>query len=63
MSAPAHLLIGLSGQWSVRSPLLNNVPLVPLQGIYVAGRHEPMDLSLTSPGSELVSITIEPVDH
>jgi environmental stress-induced protein Ves len=62
-SAPIHLLIGLSGQWSVRSALLNSVPLAPLQGALIAGRREPMDLSPTGSGSELMSIAIEPVDH
>ncbi|KVN14842.1 hypothetical protein WT09_16175 [Burkholderia stagnalis] len=61
--APAQLLICASGQWRVASSLLSAVSLGSMQGLWVEGRAEELDLRPVAPGSRLVLIAIHPVSH
>ncbi|MBN3849511.1 HutD family protein [Paraburkholderia sp. Ac-20342] len=60
-AAPIRLLIGLSGQWSVRGGMLDGVLLGPLQGILIERSREPLDLVPLGAGAELISIAIVPL--
>ncbi|RQR69259.1 hypothetical protein DIE11_33410 [Burkholderia sp. Bp9012] len=61
--APAQLLISASGQWRVESSLLSAVSLGSMQGLWVEGRVEELDLRPVAPGSRLILIAIHLIPH
>jgi len=60
-AAPVQLLMGLSGQWTVRGGMLDGLSLGPLQGVLIEHSSEPLDLVPLGAGDELISIAIAPL--
>lgn len=59
--ATTHLLVSLSGNWSVESALLRGVTLSPLTALWLTGRPEELALQSSGPAAQLASIAIEAV--
>ncbi|RQS57015.1 hypothetical protein DID96_36925 [Burkholderia sp. Bp8963] len=61
--APTHLLICAAGQWRFSSATLSTQTLLPMQGLWLDGRSEELDLQSDALDSRLISIAIEPVER
>ncbi|NIF43277.1 HutD family protein [Burkholderia sp. Tr-862] len=62
-TASTHLLICASGQWRFSSTALNTQTLLPMQGLWLDGRSEELDLSSVALDARLISIALEPVEY